>query len=112
MGHKYNIIGRMIWVSTFNHLKRFVSMVGIEVFANNMFAKDSFGWNAMGYALMGKNIKSIEYLFSFEVIRQKYLSDNQQIRTLVRNMNRYIAYKDTIQCAVTSLGLTEARLEE
>ena len=110
--HKMNIICRMVWTSTFNHLKRFISIVGIDVFVQNMFEKDSLGWTPMGYALMGKKIKVIEYLLSFELIRQKYLSDNLNLYCIVEDMNQFIAYKDTIQCAVKSLGLTEARLEE
>jgi len=110
--HKYNILCELVWDSTFNHLKRFVSVVGIELIANNIFAKDGLNWDAMGYALMYKKIKVIEYLLSFEVVRQKYLSNNERLRGLIRDMNRFIDHKDTIQCAVTSLGLTEARLEE
>merc|ERR1712232_363600 len=91
--HRMNILCEVVWRSTFNHLKRMVSVVGIELIADNIFAKDGDGWNAMGLALHFKKIKAIAYLFSFEAVRHKYLSNDQELRRLVKGMNRLIEQK-------------------
>ena len=110
--HNDAIIGHVIFSGTLDHLKRLTSQIGQQALVENVFTLDGLGWDAMGYALMKKNNGVIEYLLSIKEIKNKYLSDNNLLRRLIRYMNQFIEYEESVQCTVDHLGLTTSELQE
>merc|ERR1712228_78461 len=110
--HKFTIITRVIWAGTFENLQRLIHFIGSQVFVDNMLNVNGLGWDAMGYVLMKKNKNVIEYVLLIDGVKKIYVSKNNLLCTLVSRINRFIDDKETLQCIVDALGLTEAKLNE
>merc|ERR1712228_99431 len=110
--HRMNILCRAVWTGTFDRLKRLMDLIGDQAFVDNMLNTDALGWTPIGYAVMGKKINVIKYIFSLNAVKEKYLSDNRALYGLVATINQFIGYKETVKCVVDGLGLTEAKLKE
>merc|ERR1712228_325028 len=62
--YKLNILTSVVNWGTFKHLQTFIAVIGQQVFIDNVFNTDGLGWDAMGYAVMKKKNKVIEYILS------------------------------------------------
>merc|ERR1712228_975899 len=110
--HNFKIMTNIVWDGTFDHFQRFIYFVGEQAFIDNVFHVDKYRCDAMSRALCDQKMKVIEHILSFAQIKEKYLSDNNLLHYLCETLNRYIEYKECVQCIVDTLGLTEAKLSE
>merc|ERR1712228_541085 len=110
--HEMTIITRVVWSGTLKHLQRLIARIGNQTFVDNMLNVDGLHCDAMGYALMKKNKNVIEYILLIDGVKAKYMSDNDLLHGLVETINRFIDSKETLQCIVDALGLTEAKLNQ
>ena len=97
---------------TFDHYLRFVDFIGKQAFIDNVFNVDKHGYDVMRWAFSKNKMNAIEYILSFDQIRKKYMSDNDQLHYLCKSMNQFIAKKECVKFVVDTLGLTEAKLNE
>merc|ERR1712228_1021076 len=110
--YKKNILTGIAWMGTLDHLKRLVALIGEQSFIDNVFNRDKFGCDMMHWSFFKNNMNVIEYLLSFNQIKQKYLSDNRSLFYLCKTINSYIAKKEAVKHVVDTLELTEAKLTE
>merc|ERR1712228_567528 len=107
-----NVLTGVMWMGTLDHLKRLVASIGEQAFIDNVFNKDQGNNDLMDWALFGNRLEIIEYILLIEQIKEKYMSDNNQLYVLCRSLNRHIKKKEGVQYVVDTLGLTEAKLTE
>merc|ERR1712228_942864 len=110
--HQNNILTAIIWSGTFEHLQRFINLIGEQAFIDNVFNQDKYRYDVMKWAFFENNLNVIEYLLSIDQIRKKYLSDNDQLHYLCETLNDFVAKKEAVKYVVDTLGLTEAKLSE
>merc|ERR1712228_675303 len=110
--HKVNIFTGIGWSGTFEHLRRFVDLIGEQAFIDNVFNQDKYNCDLINWAVDKKKMKMIEYILSFDQIKAKYLSDNNELYVLCETFNEFIANKECVKNVVDALGLTEAKLNE
>merc|ERR1712228_1075077 len=108
----YNILTAIVWGGTLDHLQQLIDFIGEDAFIDNAFNKDRFGKDIMVMAMYKKNLNMIQYILSIDQIKEKYLSDNDELHHLCRTLIRYIRYKEAVKYIVDTLGLTEAKLNE
>merc|ERR1712228_427967 len=100
-------------MGTLKHLQQLIDYIGNKAFVDTMLNIDTLqGWDVMTWALMKKNQSVIEYILKIDGVKEKYMSDNNLLYTLVRRINRFIDNEKTLECIVDALGLTEAKLNE
>merc|ERR1712228_780092 len=110
--HTKNILTAIGWTGTCEHLRRLVDFIGEQAFIDNIFNQDKFDCDLINWAVDKKNMKIIEYILSFDQIKAKYLSDNNELYVLCKTFNEFIANKEYVKYIVDTLGLTEAKLTE
>merc|ERR1712228_974657 len=110
--YRYNILTAIMWTGTFDHLQRLIAVIGKQAFIDNVFNLDTYNEDLMNWAMYRKNMKVIEYILSFDQIKTKYTSDNNELHHLCRTLNEYIEYKEAVKYIVDTLELTEAKLTE
>merc|ERR1712228_12652 len=110
--HNKNILTAIVWTGSFDHLKRFVDVIGEQSFIDNVFNQDKYDCDLMNWAVDRKRMKIMEYVLSIGEIKQKYLTDNNELYVLCASLNEFIVNKEAVQYVVDTLGLTEAKLTE
>merc|ERR1711933_367898 len=114
--HIFTIIGRVVWLATLDHLKHLVAFIGQQALIDNVFNLNGWNQDAMNVAMLKKDIKTIEYLLSFEEIKKQYMSDNDLLFRLVSTLNEFIESHTEAKVAAKyifgTLGLTESKLKE
>merc|ERR1712228_283512 len=110
--HEFNILTAIVGQGTFDHLQRLVGFIGEQAFIDNVFNRDKYDADVMSWAVDDKRIKIIEYVLSIDKIKEKYLSDNDQLHYLCETLNEFIANTECVKYVVDALGLTEAKLSE
>jgi len=112
--HKFNILVRVCYWGTMAHLQRFIAFVGEQAFIDNVFNLDGWNFDLMNSALMSKRMKVIEYVLSFEQIRNKYLTDRTLMLRLISSLNQDAVIKETeiVKYVVDNIGLTKDKLKE
>merc|ERR1712228_53875 len=110
--HKNNILTAIGWTGTCEHLRRLVDFIGEQAFIDNILNQDKYECDLMNWAVDRKKMKIIEYILSFDAIKAKYLSDNNELHVLCKTFNEFIANKECVKYIVDTLGVTEAKLSE
>merc|ERR1712228_30225 len=110
--HKFNILTAIAWTGAFENLRRFIKLIGEGAFIDNVFNVDKYECDVMNWAMNKKKMKMIEYILSFDDIKEKYLSDNDVLHFLCGTLNEFITNTECVKYVVDTLGLTEAKLNE
>merc|ERR1712228_141466 len=110
--HKKNIFTAIIVNGTLDHLRRIVDFIGEQALIDNVFNVDKNNADVMKWALFKKNLNVIEYVLSFDQIKEKYMTDNDSLHYLCGSLNQTIKFKEGVKYVVDTLGLTEAKLSE
>merc|ERR1712228_1157764 len=110
--HTKNILTAIGWTGTCEHLRRLVDFIGEQAFIDNVFNQDKYECDLMNWAVDRKKMKIIEYILSFDQIKTKYLSDNNELHVLCKTLNEFIGNTEYVKCVVDTLGITEAKLSE
>merc|ERR1712228_70270 len=110
--HKVKIITSVLWIGTFDNLKRLIDFVGEQAFIGNVFNVDKYNQDAMRWAVDKKKMNVIKYILSINQIKKKYLSDNNSLHYLCQTLNKFIANKEAVKYVVDTLDLREAKLSE
>merc|ERR1712228_960609 len=111
--HKRKLITAVIEWGTLKHLQQLIDFIGNKAFVDTMLNIDTLqGWDVMSFALKKKNKNVIEYILKIDGVKEKYMSDNNLLYTLVHFTDQFIESREVLKCIVNSLGLTKTNLNE
>ena len=110
--HKWTIFTCCIWWGSYDDFKRLVDFVGKQAFIDNAFNVDGWDKDVLRYCMEKKNMKILEYVLSFEEVRERYMSDDDVLCLLVETLNDFIDQREFVKFIVDTLGLTEAKLND
>ena len=110
--HMLNILVRVSYWGTFAHLERLVAFLGKEAFVENVFNLNGWNFDVMKSALRAKRMNVIEYVLSFEAVRNKYLSDGTLLFRLVTSLNQIIEETEIVKYVIDAIGLTTDKLKK
>eukprot|EP01084_Bolivina_argentea_P194416 333564_1 len=81
--HKLTILSKTIKYNDLNILKKLMSIIGKDVFCNNVFVSDAYNMNAMESAITENKLEIVKYLLSHEDVKNICLNnENLMWRTV------------------------------
>ncbi len=106
------ILDRIIWNNhSVNSLKQFISIIGDKLFIHHVLIPNGWNMNSIEYCIRSANIEIIQYIMSFNDIRDKCSNDKQILFRIIYWMNK-IHNIQINKFMVNSLKLNKTKLKE
>eukprot|EP01083_Nonionella_stella_P039281 106840_1 len=111
--HKYTIIARTVERNkTLNGLKKVVSIIGTKALIEAIFISDGWNMNGVEYAIKLNKMKTMQYLLSFAEIRNRYLSDKNQLFRLLYWLFARSSNEDMIDYVLSELKVSNQMIRK
>eukprot|EP01083_Nonionella_stella_P287946 980164_1 len=109
--HRKTIMSQLVRMNDASRLRKVVSIIGEKAFIEHLFIANSDNMNGLEYCIRKKKTKTMEYLVSFDGIRDKCSNDMETQFRMVWWMNEKYD-KSMCDCIVNALKLEVAQLKE
>eukprot|EP01083_Nonionella_stella_P301851 1037915_1 len=108
---KYDQFRIVSSASDVNKLRQLVSVIGAKAFTEQIFIADSTNVNGLEHCIKKKNTEMMEYILSFDEIREKCRQNMECRFRMIWWMNEEYD-KSICDCVVNALELKESQLKE
>jgi len=109
--HRYSVLGRAVQQNSTSVLRKLAVMIGETAFVEHIFNADALDMNGIEYCIAVQDLEMMEYMLSFEGIKEKCITDKDVLFRVV-----YWLYRANDEAmshyVVAALGLDEVKLKE
>ena len=111
-----NILNEIVCYSSLDNMRKLVAFIGEEAFVKNVFNLDRHSHDSVGCALYVDRPKFVKYLLEHDDIKKNYLSDEELLIRIVKDLRRVIKNRGKkankiVEYVIDTLGLTQATLK-